>query len=78
MTVQTNTGDVFGVDVGSGEISTVAVEGADLLFGDGLLRIGDELYVVRNAANQIVRLGLRDGWRSSRRRSDADAENLRP
>ena len=65
LTVQTNTGDLFRVDVGSGKISKVGVEGADLLFGDGLLRIGDELYVARNAANQIVRLSLRDGWRSA-------------
>ena len=65
LTVQTNTGDLFRVDVGSGEISKIAVEGADLLFGDGLLRIGDELFVARNAANQIVRLRLRDRLRAA-------------
>ena len=65
LTVQTNTGTLFRVDVATGQISKVAVEGADLLFGDGLLRVGDELYVARNAANEIVKLRLAPGWRSA-------------
>ena len=63
--VQTNTGKLFRVDVASGAISEVAVDGADLMFGDGLLRIGDSLYVARNAANEIVRLKLGSGWRTA-------------
>jgi hypothetical protein len=65
LVVQTNTGDLFRVDVASGQITRVAVTGANLLFGDGLLRLGDELEVARNAANEIVRLTLRPGWRSA-------------
>jgi hypothetical protein len=66
LAVQTNTGKLFRIDVASGRISKVAVEGPpNLLFGDGLLRIGDDLYIARNAANEIVRLRLRDGWRSA-------------
>jgi Cu-Zn family superoxide dismutase len=65
LTVQTNTGLLFRVDVSSGEISTVAVAGTELLFADGLFRIGDHLYVVRNAVNEIVDLKLSAGWRSA-------------
>jgi hypothetical protein len=49
----------------TGQISETVVEGADLLFGDGLLRVGDHLYVARNAANEIVKLKLAPGWRSA-------------
>src|SRR5262249_8922924 len=49
LTVQTNTGTLFRVDVASKEITPVAVDRADLLFGDGLLRVGDDLYVARDA-----------------------------
>jgi Cu-Zn family superoxide dismutase len=65
LTVQTNTGSLFRVDVASGEITKVAVTGADLLFGDGMLRVGDNLYIARNAANEIVKLKLGDGWRTA-------------
>jgi sugar lactone lactonase YvrE len=64
--VQTNTGTLFRVEVGSRAISEVAVRGADLMFGDGLLRVGDSLYVARNAVNEIVRLRLGSGWRTAR------------
>jgi Cu-Zn family superoxide dismutase len=63
--VQTNTGDLFRVDVMTGAITRVAVSGAGLLFGDGLLRLGNELLVARNAANEIVGLTLGPGWRSA-------------
>ena len=65
LTVQTNTGLLFRVDVASREITVVSVAGADLLFGDGLLQTGDDLYVARNAANEIVQLSLSAGWRSA-------------
>ena len=41
------------------------MEGSELLFGDGLLLLGDDLYVARNAASEIVRLKLAAGWRSA-------------
>ena len=65
LAVQTNTGTLFRIDVASGEITHVQVDGAQLLFGDGLLRVGDDLYVARNAANEIVRLKLAAGWYSA-------------
>lgn len=65
LAVQTNTGVLFRVDVAAGTIEKVAVEGAELSFGDGLLRRGRDLYVARNAANEIVKLKLRRGWRSA-------------
>jgi hypothetical protein len=64
-TVQTNTGLLFRIDVASREIERVAAHGADLLFGDGLLLVGDSLYVARNAANEIVRLKLGAGWHAA-------------
>jgi Cu-Zn family superoxide dismutase len=65
--VQTNTGKLFRVDVASRTISEVTVADANLLFGDGLLRIGNSLYVARNAANEIVRLGLGPDWQTAQR-----------
>ena len=65
LAVQTNSGILFRIDVASRAITRVTVEGGDLLFGDGLLRVGDELYVARNAANEIVRLKLAPGWGSA-------------
>jgi hypothetical protein len=65
LVVQTNTGMLFRVDVATHEIERVAVRGADLLFGDGLLRIGDHLYVARNAVNEIVKLRLGQHWRTA-------------
>jgi len=76
LTVQTNTGLLFRIDVASREITQVAVDGAELLFGDGLLRLGDDLYVARNAANQIVRLRLRPGWHSAAAESTITDERL--
>ena len=65
LVVQTNTGSLFSVDVASGTIAKVEVRGADLLFGDGMLRVGDDLYIARNAANEIVELKLQEGWHAA-------------
>src|SRR5262249_21726553 len=65
LAVQTNTGLLFRIDVRSGQISRVDVNGTGLLFADGLLRIGDDLYTARNAANEILRLRLGPDWRSA-------------
>src|SRR5262249_35281178 len=65
LAVQTNTGILFRIDVASRAITSVTVAGSKLLFGDGLLRIGDAVYVARNAANEIVRLKLGPGWTSA-------------
>jgi hypothetical protein len=65
LTVQTNTGILFRVDVESGAITPLDTHGAELLFGDGLLRVSDVLYLARNAANEIVKLKLDPAWTSA-------------
>jgi Cu-Zn family superoxide dismutase len=69
VTVQTNTGILFRVDVEQRTITPVVTGGADLLFGDGLLRIGDDVYVARNAVNEIVTLKFDAHYRSARLKS---------
>jgi Cu-Zn family superoxide dismutase len=66
LVVQTNTGLPFRVDVASRRLDTVTVTGSSLVFGDGLLRVADSLYVARNAANEIVKLKLGPHWRSAK------------
>jgi hypothetical protein len=65
LVVQTNSGMLFRVDVATGAVTRVAVSGSDLLFGDGMLRLGDHLYVARNAADKIAKLKLENGWRTA-------------
>jgi Cu-Zn family superoxide dismutase len=62
LTNQTNTGMLWRVDVATGRITQVSTAGTDLLFGDGMLQLGDSLYVARNAANQLVKLQLSADW----------------
>lgn len=68
LTNQTNTGILWRVDVATGRITQVGTAGTDLLFGDGMLQLGDSLYVARNAANQLVKLQLSADWTSARPR----------
>jgi Cu-Zn family superoxide dismutase len=65
LAVQTNTGLLFRIDVASGHVSRVDVDGAELLFADGMLRLGDDLYIARNAANEILRLRIGPDWHSA-------------
>ena len=51
--VQSNTGLLFAVDAASGVTTRVDLNGATVSFGDGLLRRGNTLYVVRNQLNLI-------------------------
>jgi len=66
LTNQTNTGILWRVDVASGTVIRVDTPGTDLLFGDGMLQLGDSLYVARNAANRLVKLHLSPDWTSAR------------
>jgi Cu-Zn family superoxide dismutase len=66
LTIQTNTGTLYRVDVASGTIAPVDTGAADLQFGDGMLLAGDDLYLARNAADRVVRLELGRGWTSAR------------
>jgi Cu-Zn family superoxide dismutase len=67
LAVQQITGQLWRIDTASKAVTEVRVEGGDLKFGDGLLlRGGNELYVLRNQPNEIVRLQLADGWGAAR------------
>ncbi len=52
--IQTNTGALFRVDPASGAVTPVDIGATDLKGGDGLLREGKTLYVVRNIPNTIA------------------------
>lgn len=64
--VQMNTGDLFRVDPASGTAEAVDAGEADLKWGDGLLREGNILYVVRNMVNSISVLELDDAGTTAR------------
>jgi hypothetical protein len=86
LVIQSNTGILFRVSPRTGEARAVNVGGADLTNGDGLLRRGSALFVVRNVNNLIVQLALTRpaapaGWsaRSPTRPSTAgDDRPVRP
>jgi len=59
--VQSNTGLLFRVDAATGAATALDLGGELVTFGDGILRIGHTLYVVRNQANEIAVVRLRGG-----------------
>ena len=58
LVVQSNTGLLFSVSAETGVTTQVDLGGASLTNGDGLLRRGTTLYVVRNQLNQIAVIEL--------------------
>ena len=64
--VQSNTGLLFRVSARTGVTSQVDLGGATLTNGDGLLRRGNTLYVMRNIVNEIVRIDLGRNYASGR------------
>ena len=59
--VQSRTGQLFSIDPSTGvtkQITLVGVEEDKLEFGDGILRHGKRLHVVRNQANRVATLRL--------------------
>src|SRR5829696_6510954 len=64
LVVQSNTGKLFRVSASTGEAVEVDLGGATLTNGDGLLRRGNTLYVVRNQLNQIAVVDLGTGYGS--------------
>ena len=64
--VQSNTGLLFRVSARTGVARQVDLGGASLTNGDGLVRRGNTLYVVRNQFNQIVRIQLGRDYASGR------------
>jgi len=63
--VKMNTGDLLRVDPTSGAAEVVDTGDVDLTGGDGLLREGNILYVVRNMANRVAVLELDDAATSA-------------
>lgn len=64
LVVQSNTGLLFAVNPRTGVATTVDLGGASLTNGDGLLRRGSTLYVVRNQLNRIAEIRLDRSYRS--------------
>ena len=58
LVVQSNTGFLFRVDPGTGEAARVDLSGTLLTNGDGLLVLGNTLYVVQNQLNQVAVIRL--------------------
>jgi Cu-Zn family superoxide dismutase len=56
--VNSATGGLYRIDTRTKTVVQVEVHGADLTAGDGLEARGGSLYVVRNSAEQVVRLAL--------------------
>jgi len=54
LVIQSNTGELFAVSAKTGATKEVDLHGATLTNGDGLLRRGNTLYVVRNQNNEIA------------------------
>lgn len=66
LTIQLVTGQLWRIDAATGEVNEVRVDAGSLIHGDGLVLLGpDELVVMRNADNELVRLRLAQGWGSS-------------
>lgn len=59
--VQTNTGLLFRVDAATGAATALDLGGDLVTFGDGILRIANTVYVVRNQANEVAVVRLRSG-----------------
>lgn len=64
--VQSNTGLLFTVSPRTGATRQIDLGGESVTNGDGLLRRGDRLYVVRNQLNEIAVFDLGRGYRSAR------------
>ena len=62
--VQSNTGLLFRADAQTGVTEQVDLGGASLTNGDGLLRQGSTLYVVRNRLNEIAVIELSPSYES--------------
>ncbi len=58
VTVQSNTGKLFRIDVGTKRVTEIDLGGATLMGGDGLLLDGQTLHVMRNSAKTLVTLRL--------------------
>jgi sugar lactone lactonase YvrE len=66
LVVQSNTGNLYRVDAATGRTRRVDLGGASLTNGDGLLRQGRTLYVVRNQLNEVAVVHLGARYRTGR------------
>jgi len=67
LSVQLATGQLWRIDTQTRAVTEVRVEGGDLKDGDGLVLAGpNELIVIRNEQNELVRIALANGWASGR------------
>jgi Cu-Zn family superoxide dismutase len=64
LTVQSNTGRVFGVSTVTGKVVEVDLGGRTVPAGDGLALMGRTLLVVPNSARTITKVRLRPGYAS--------------
>ncbi len=66
LVIQSNTGNLYRVNAMTGRTRQVRLGGASLTNGDGILRHGRTLYVVRNRLNEIAVVHLGKFYRSGR------------
>ncbi len=64
LVVQSNTGNLYRVNATTGRTRQVDLGGASLTNGDGILRQGRTLYVVRNQDNEVAVVTFEAGFRS--------------
>lgn len=78
LVVNSTTGLLYRVDPATGEATEVDLGGASLTAGDGMLRHGRTLYVVRNRLNEIAVLRLSPTGLSGRLVRTITADDLDP
>jgi sugar lactone lactonase YvrE len=66
LVVQSNTASLFRVDPATGATTLVDLGGEPVTAGDGLLLLGNNLYVVQNQLNRVAKFRLSDSGRSGR------------
>lgn len=77
LTVQSNTGRLFRIEVASRRVVEVDLGGFRLTNGDGLLLVDRTLYAVRNRQEQIVKVAMRRDFSSGRVRGARTARAFR-
>ena len=66
LVVQSNTASLFRVEPTTGVATLVDLGGEPVTAGDGLLLLGNSLYVVQNQLNRVAKFRLSDSGRSGR------------
>jgi sugar lactone lactonase YvrE len=75
LTVQSNTGNLYRIDIQTKQVSQVDLGGATLTNGDGLVLRGHTLYVIRNQG-LITEVSLDGQFTSGRTKGDTSAASL--